>query len=145
MMNWMIRMTEQSQSENCLAVSGDFSGNDSVCGNDLEVESLIEEEQFIKQRLSSSASSASSSVSTTATAASLKSRTVSSLSLNLSHPNSFSSNFYTLPFLKRWLVLPACTLTFMVVLPFINGCLYTIGYRIGKRVLKIILNKSIKN
>lgn len=127
-----------------MAVSGDFSGNDSVCGNDLEVESLIEEEQFIKQRLSSSASSASSSVSTTATAASLKSRTVSSLSLNLSHPNS-SSNFYTLPFLKRWLVLPACTLTFMVVLPFINGCLYTIGYRIGKRVLKIILNKSIKN
>lgn len=141
MMNyWMIRMTEQSQSENCLAVSGDFSGNDSVCGNDFE--NLIQEEQFIKQRLSSSSSSASPPATAST---SLKSRTVSSLSLNLSHPNSTTSNFYTLPFLKRWLVLPACTLTFMVVLPFINGCLYTIGYRIGKRVLKIILNKSFKN
>lgn len=134
-------MAEQSQSENCLAVSGDFSDSDSSigCENDLEVELLNEEQQFIKQRLSSSSSSSDTSAS-----ASLKSRTVSSLSLSL-NPNLFHPQATALPALKRWIVLPACTLTFMVVLPFINGCLYTIGYRIGKLVLKMILNKSIKN
>lgn len=144
-MNWMMRMASQSQSENCLAVSGDFSdhevdgsGQGSENYNDLEVELLNYEQEskidFIKHRLSSSSSSASP----LRNAASSKSRTVSSLSLNL---NPQITSLYTLSPLKRWLILPSCTLTFMVILPFINGCLYTLGYRIGKRLLQIILNK----
>jgi hypothetical protein len=136
MMNWMMKMTSQSQSDNFLAVSGDFSDDNS--NEDL----LLNEEQqemFIKRRLSSSSASTPSSTS-------LKSRTISSLSLNLnqnSHPQT--TCFYTLSPLKRWLVLPSCTLTFMIILPFINGCLYTVGYTIGKFILKMVLNKSIKN
>ena len=142
MMNWMMRMASQSQSENCLAVSGDFSDHeeeDGVGGNDLEVELLINEQEtkidFIKHRLSSS----SSSTSPPSTTAPSKSRTASSLSLNLNLPQT--TDLYNLSPLNRWLILPSCTLTFMVILPFINGCLYTVGYRIGKRLLKIILNK----
>ena len=126
---------EQSQSDNWLAVSGDFS----ECGVvDVEVQSEI-----VKKHLSSSSSHSQSpekqsqhphhrSLS--------KSQSVSSLSLILSpHP------VYTLSPLQKWLLLPSYTVTFLAILPFINGCLYTVGYRIGRRVLKSLLNKIVKN
>lgn len=127
-MNWILAHSH-SQSENCLAVSGDFSSDHESASEQFDNDSgEISSSPLDKKHLSASSSST-------------KSQTVSSLRVNF---NPLATH-YTLSPLRRWLLVPSYTLLFMVVLPFINGSLYTIGYRIGKRALKAVLNKFSKD
>ena len=102
-----------SQSENCLALSDDFSEKD-------EIMIGSESKSFTKTVLSSSDDSVSNEVQSQR-----RSQTI------CAYPQ--------LSWARRYILLPSFTFIFMAVLPFIQGCLYTVGYRIGKRVLKIVL------
>ena len=110
-----------SQSENCLALSDDFSEKDEIV-----LEGGKKAVAVTKTVLSSSSGdSLPQSIET------------QSCSYSVAYSQSFA--YPRLSWQRRYFLLPSFTLIFVAVLPFIQGCLYTVGYRVGKRVLKIVL------
>ena len=107
-----------SQSGNCLALSDDFSES-----------ALIRSESAKTILISSSSSSSSESC--------INSIKSSSTSI----PTHHILTSPRLSWQRRYLLLPSYAVIFMAILPFIQGCLYTVGYRVGKRVLKIVFNQ----
>lgn len=118
--------TVRSQSENYLAFSDDFSEKDEIL-NEPPSKSKSQNDKII---LSSSSED------------SLPSSSASPFNSQSHHFKEMMGAYPKLSWQRRYLLLPSYTLIFMAVLPFIQGCLYTVGYRVGKRVLKIVINSS---
>lgn len=135
MKNWFIAgssssrtVTVRSQSENYLAFSDDFSEKDEI----LNEPPSKSKSQNDKITLSSSSEGSLPSSSSSA----------SPFNSQNHHFKETMGAYPKLSWQRRYLLLPSYTLIFMAVLPFIQGCLYTVGYRVGKRVLKIVINSS---
>lgn len=118
--------TVRSQSENYLAFSDDFSEKDEIL-NEPPSKSKSQNDKII---LSSSSED------------SLPSSSASPFNSQSHHFKEMMGAYPKLSWQRRYLLLPSYTLIFMAVLPFIQGCLYTVGYRVGRRVLKIVINSS---
>ena len=121
---------EASGSEPCLGVSNDFSGEDLVLG-ERECEGQDDNDNI---STSSSISNISLISSNSSPYYPTPRRT---LSLNLTYPQ--------LKWHHKYLLIPSYTLIFVALLPFIQGCMYTIGYRIGKRTLNYVLQNIFWN
>ena len=138
MMNW--KLLSQSQSEPCLAFSEDFSGDSQDDNLNLGMDENQNQQSFTQKYFLSSTTTATTT-SDDRIISSSTSSSVSSLKLSFSsHPSLPKS--LNLSWQRKWLLIPGYTVIFMAVLPFVQGCLYTIGYRAGKTTLKFILNKK---
>jgi len=120
--NWFfgsaVSRSRYSQSENCLAFSDDFSEKDEI---------VIE-------------SGSAANLKDKAVALSSTSEYSLPPSIVTETASSQARAYPQLSWQRRCLLLPSYTLIFMALLPFLQGCLYTVGYRVGKRVLKIVIN-----
>lgn len=96
-----------------LAISGDLS--------DFEEEQLELEQQQTLAELSKSSSSSASSIYSTKAASLASNKEL--LVERLSWP-------------RRFFQVPVLAVITLGVLPFIQGCLYTIGYRYGRRLIQ---------
>ncbi len=120
--SWM----NASVSAPCLALSAGFSIDESGSNNEIAVDDNgIDNDRVIVKQFLSSSSSNSTSINT--------SNSVSSLT---PIPTVLPLSPY-----RKYLLIPTCTVVFMAVLPFLQGCMYTFGYRMGKRILGVILTR----
>lgn len=120
--SWM----NASVSAPCLALSAGFSSDESGSDNEIAFnDNEIDNDRVIIKQFLSSSSSNSASINT--------SNSVSSL-------NPIPTVLPLSPY-RKYLLIPTCTIVFMAVLPFLQGCMYTFGYRMGKRVLGVILTR----
>lgn len=127
-MNWKALFLNSQSNPGLVAVSGDFSEDEFRTPSDTSETSETSENCISVASVSTSTLTSINSSETT------NSNSISSLKLKVSSQ--------TLSWQRNWLLIPACSLIFLTVLPFLQGCLYTIGYRLGRKTLKLIINKT---
>lgn len=134
-MNWK-SLFFNSQSNPGLAVSGDFSDEEEEF-RITEEDQIISSTSIITSCPISSESNPSSCPSSSSTSSKLKMK-LKSTSPSPPPPQTLKLK---LSWQRTWLLIPTYSLIFLTVLPFVQGCLYTIGYRLGRKTLKFIINK----
>lgn len=135
-MNWK-SLFFNSQSNPGLAVSGDLSDEEEEFRiDDDDDDDVISTTSIIKIN-----SNSSESVSLSASSESEMERSYISSSVSLKMNSLLQNNNLKLSWQRSWFLIPSYSLIFLTVLPFVQGCLYTIGHRLGKKTLKFIFNK----
>lgn len=131
-MNWK-SLFFNSQSNPGLAVSGDLS--------DEEEEFRIDDDVISTTSIIKINSNSSESVSVSVSSESEMEISYISSSVSLKMNSLPQNNNLKLSWQRSWFLIPSYSLIFLTVLPFVQGCLYTIGHRLGKKTLKFIFNK----
>lgn len=123
----------ESQSTPSLAISGDFS--------DDFIEDIISSEN--EYETCTCTTTASTSISESESKTTLTPST--SASTSSSHVNLNNTNTNTNSLMFKYFYLPSCSIIFLALLPFVNGCLWTVGHRMGRHLIKeLIFKKMLK-
>ena len=136
-MNWK-SLFFNSQSNPGLAVSGDLSDEEGF-KSDNERDNRDKRDNRDNRVISSTSIINSDSNCSESYISSSISSSISSKIINSSPQNDNLK--FSLSWQRSWLLIPSYSLIFLTVLPFVQGCLYTIGHRLGKKTLKFIFNK----